>query len=495
MNYKLQKINESFYSLETDDINLKTKVATLLTREKKNIRYNVAIQGGWESPNELFFRMFEGKMILPVGSIPFLHSVGIQIPKITSDYTKEEILEFIDNLGLPFKLYDHQINAIVDSLINTKQICISCTGSGKSAIVSIISAFLNSKGLRGLILVPGIGLVTQIHADILDYNLTELHKSTHLIGGENNDKHFEKPLTISTWQSVRLFKEELKKIDYILVDEVQGAKGKETADIIQKCTNAKFKIGLTGTLPEEPIDRMHILMNLGAPVTYIKTQGLINLGLATPVNINIINLKYDPRCTEAFKRERGYAKQLKFIKDYDNRSEFIKSLSLLVSGKTGNTLTLFQHTEHGMDIFKKIAKERSGVEITNAHINGKNAFEFQKKYRVYFINGSVKATVREQIRLIQEMNDDSIIVANYSVMSTGINIKKIHNIIFASPLKSFVTITQSIGRGIRTHASKDVMNVYDLCDNFAPFRKQLKHRTSLSYEKEGFPIFNSDIII
>jgi superfamily II DNA or RNA helicase len=372
---------------------------------------------------------------------------------------------------------------------------ISCTGSGKSAVISIISGFLINKQKKGLILVPSINLVSQIHNDMLDYGLNELYDNTHLIGGEYTEKHFDKPLTVSTWQSVRLFKEHLDEIDFILVDEAQGLKGSESLDISQKCVNAEYKFGLSGTMPEEPIDRMSIMSAVGTPTIYIRTQGLIELGLATPVNINAIKLKYDSNVIHEYSKLSTHHQRLKYIKEYENRNLFISSLARQVTENSGNTLVLFEHVEHGKNIFKNICKSRIGIDPENKLITGKKAFEFQKEHRLYFINGDVKGGVREQIRNILETDTDAILVANYSTMSTGVNIKNLHNIVFASPMKSFVTITQSIGRGIRTHVSKDVVNIYDLVDDFKNFIKQYNYRKEWSYETEGFPLIESHIWI
>ena len=80
-------------------------------------------------------------------------------------------------------------------------------------------------------------------------------------------------------------------------------------------------------------------------------------------------------------------------------------------------------------------------------------------------------------------------------VSTGINIPNLHNLILASPLKSYVTITQSIGRGVRKHDSKSVFNLYDLADNLGLFRKQLNHRIETSYNPEGFKLNLRDLEI
>ena len=42
-----------------------------------------------------------------------------------------------------------------------------------------------------------------------------------------------------------------------------------------------------------------------------------------------------------------------------------------------------------------------------------------------------------------------MLLASYGTFSTGVNIKKIDNIMFASPSKSRIRNLQSIGRGLR----------------------------------------------
>ena len=55
------------------------------------------------------------------------------------------------------------------------------------------------------------------------------------------------------------------------------------------------------------------------------------------------------------------------------------------------------------------------------------AKELDKK--VFFVHGGVKGEVRDQIRSIVEKEDNALIVASYGTFSTGVNIKRIDNIV------------------------------------------------------------------
>ena len=74
-----------------------------------------------------------------------------------------------------------------------------------------------------------------------------------------------------------------------------------------------------------------------------------------------------------------------------------------------------------------------------------------------------------------------------SIFSTGVNIKNIHNIIFAAGGKSFVRTVQSIGRGLRKHDSKDKLVIFDISDRLrygirhSEKRKEIYEREKIKY--------------
>ena len=87
--------------------------------------------------------------------------------------------------------------------------------------------------------------------------------------------------------------------------------------------------------------------------------------------------------------------------------------------------------------------------------------------QTYFVYGGTDTETREKIRAIVENEQDAIIVASYGVYSTGINIRNLHNIIFASPSKSRIRNLQSIGRGLRKSKNKEKATLYDIADDLS----------------------------
>jgi superfamily II DNA or RNA helicase len=90
-----------------------------------------------------------------------------------------------------------------------------------------------------------------------------------------------------------------------------------------------------------------------------------------------------------------------------------------------------------------------------------------KDRKVFFVSGAVGGDEREEIRKIVETEPNAIIVASFGTFSTGVNIKNLHNVIFASPSKSRIRNLQSIGRGLRKSETKTESTLYDIADDMS----------------------------
>jgi len=495
----ITKINESFYKVAGIPEELQ-EIKRKFTLKIPNAYFDPMIKRGLKPDSEVFYAVdnSDNSLIIPAGLMEFIADI-----RTNPEFSKEEILEFIDSLNLPFKLYDYQELMVVECIQNKSQLALAATAAGKSIVIYCITKFLYEHRLTGLILVPSISLTTQIFNDFKDYGADDTFlNNIRLIGGDNNIKMIDRPLTITTWQSAMRIDTGLEKLDYIVVDECHGLKFEnKSTDIVYNSVNARYRIGLTGTLPEDQIAKMAIMACVGKPKRYVRTQDLIERGLATPVHINTLHLKYNNDDKSLFKYVGNYSKQLIFLKEHKNRNKLISNLSLKVT-ENGNTVVLCSHIQHMKDIYIEIMRLKyPDVKIADKNISGAKATSFQEQYQIYYIAGSTKPKDREKIFNILRENTNAILISNYSIMSTGLNIKTLKNIVFASPLKSYTTITQSIGRAIRTHISKNTAEIYDICDDFSargnsgPFYKQYINRLNLSYIPEGFPITERNIFI
>lgn len=426
--------------------------------------------------NMIFNGVLKGASEIQVGDIDYLsHKKVISKTKIP----EQEYLDF--EISDPNGLY------IQNGIIHHN--------SGKSLAISLILEFFRRKGLKGLLVVPNINLLTQFRSDIESYGLKELLDEVQLLGN-GNESDFKTTVTITTWQSMIDHIKEVQP-DFIICDEVHKESGDVVSSILKESMNTKIKLGFTGTLPEDPIAKMTLLGLFGEPYTVITAKELIQRGLATPVKIKSVFLNYSKPEITMFRELKDYQKQLKFIKDHEKRLEIILKIALRMRQKDKNTLILYQHTEHGKQIYSEIFKKLfPGEELTEKDLTGKNAFEFQKEHNLFFMNGEVKGHIREKQRNLLEEVSGSILIAPYQVMSTGVNLRNLHFLILASPLKAFTTISQSLGRLMRKHPSKTEAIIFDIVDNLGKsciFMKQYKHRVEASYIPEEFEIQRVDV--
>lgn len=364
--------------------------------------------------------------------------------------------------------------------------------SGKSLVISMILEYYRRKGLKGVLIVPNINLLTQFKADIESYGLDALYNEIQ-VHGDGNKSNFDTVLTISTWQS--LVDEKRTNFDFIICDEVHRFTSNVTSDIIQRCTATPIKLGFTGTLPENPVDKMMLLGLFGEPKTIITSKELIERGLGCPVSIKSIILNYNNVSKAEFRECTDYQKQLQYIIDHQRRNEIIVRLCTGLSSKNQNSLVLFQRTNHGKQLFIDIMKKLyPDVNVENKDIVGKKSLEFQKQYNVFFLNGEQDSKTREEVRHILEDIPNAILVSNFALLSTGVSIKALKNLILASPMKAFTTVSQSLGRLMRLHKDKKEAFVYDIVDNFSYkkpsgiFWKQYQHRIESSYNPEDFKV-------
>lgn len=377
------------------------------------------------------------------------------------DYTNEcsihEVKEFSKDLNLTLVPRDYQIEAVSHCIRNDRSMILSPTASGKSLIIYLLTQFYQEH--RTLIIVPTISLVKQMAGDFEAYGYKDECK---LITGGVDKNNITENIVVTTWQSVyEMPKRWFDQFGVVIGDEAHLFKAKSLTSIMQKLTDCRYRFGFTGTLDGSETHKL-VLEGLFGPVkSFIKTKDLIEAGTVADLNIKILVLKYNEETCKACKNLK-FQDEMDFIVRNQKRNKFITNL---VQSLNGNTLVLFQYVEkHGKDLYAMI----------NNTIN--------KGRKVFFVFGGTDAETRESVRAITEKEDNAIIIASYGTFSTGINIKKLHNVIFASPSKSRIRNLQSIGRGLRKSESKDACTLYDIADNLQ-YKKRVNYTLKHLYER------------
>jgi superfamily II DNA or RNA helicase len=304
-------------------------------------------------------------------------------------------------------------------------------------IYSIVRYFVD-KGQKILLVVPTTSLVEQMYKDFQDYGW-DVESYCHRIysGREKTNEH---PVTITTWQSVyKLERSFFEEYSVIIGDEAHLFKSKSLVEIMTKLHHAKYRFGFTGTLDGTQTHKWVLEGLFGPSYKVTKTDELMKQGHLSQLDIQCIVLKHSPQ------RFETYEDEIQYLISHEQRNKFITNLSLDLKG---NTLVLYSRVEtHGAILYEKINTNKRGDR------------------KVFFIHGGVDTEERELVREITEKENNAIIVASYGTFSTGINIRNLHNVIFASPSKSRIRNLQSIGRVLRKGKNKTKAVLYDISDD------------------------------
>ena len=357
--------------------------------------------------------------------------------EITEGISKQGVKDYMGAI-CKHKPRDYQVEGVYDALRHNRKLLISPTASGKSLMIYSLVRYYVDKGEKILLVVPTTSLVEQMYKDFQDYGWDSESYCHRIYAGKEKTNEF--PVTITTWQSVhKLDRNFFTDYDVVIGDEAHLFKSKSLVSIMTKLEHAKYRYGFTGTLDGTQTHKWVLEGLFGPTYKVTRTDDLMKEGHLSKLDIQCLVLKHPPQKFETYQDE------IEYLISHKQRNNFITNLTLDLKG---NTLILYSRVEtHGAILYEKINNNK------------------QTDRKVFFVHGGVDADERELIREITERENNAIIVASYGTFSTGINIRNLHNVIFASPSKSRVRNLQSIGRVLRKSTNKVKAILYDISDD------------------------------
>ena len=458
---RVEKVNECFMQVHCDD-GLARDLFDFFSFSVPNAKFMPSVKNRyWDGKVRLF--SIKTKRIY-IGLLPYVdefcreRGYGFEgIADVLGEKNHEklgpETTPWLEDIGLTFEPRDYQLEAFNTAIQYGRQLLLSPTASGKSLIIYLLARYYNKKTV---IIVPTTSLVEQMTKDFIEYGYKEpICKIYH------GQEVFDAPITVTTWQSFsKAPKEVLESFDMVIGDEAHLFKAQTLKGILEKMKNTAIRIGTTGTLDGSEVHRLQLEGLFGPVKKVISSAELIEEGTIADIKIDCLVLKHPKQ------QKMKYQDEMDYLVSCEERNKFIVNL---VRNLKGNTLVLFQYVEkHGVILHGML----DGL-VDNLH----------------YVYGGTDTSDREEIRGIVEKAKNDVILASYGTFSTGINIKRIDNIVFASPSKSRIRNLQSIGRGLRKAEGKESMRLFDIaddlqCDNYT--LEHLKERINI-YSEENFP--------
>jgi len=411
--------------------------------------------------------------------------------------TSPQLHKFIQKLNLhsggkAITPRDYQIKSCELALQKERLILQSPTASGKSLVLYILMRYFLLRNKRCVIIVPTTSLVEQLYTDFEDYssgNKWDVESNCHrLYSGKTRD--FEKPVLISTWQTIHSMSsgaaarqpatsQFFLSWDVLIGDECHKFQSSALMEITKKLTNSRYRIGTTGTVQDDKVSKLQLEGTFGPIHKVISTRELIDKNQVSDLSIKCILLKHH-NIPETYDRairgdkKKDYFTELMYLVTNEKRNTFVSNLIRVCRG---NTLVLFQLVEaHGLPLYQMISDQLGDSR------------------KIFYISGSTPVDERESIRKSLNEYKDAVVVASVAILSTGVNIPSIENIIFASPTKSKIRNLQSIGRGLRLNPGKTKCNLFDIGDDltYRPFGKNRKTNYTMSHFKDRIELYGKE---
>lgn len=377
--------------------------------------------------------------------------------------SREDFNKWVDSLTIYdgddiIKPYWYQMDSVYNALIEKRALLNLPTSAGKSLIQGLLSRYyLENFTGKVLVIVPTTSLVTQMINDFANYRL--FPRSAMLGIKSGTPKNSDALIYVATWQSaVKLPKAWLEQFGYVMNDECHLATGASITKLMQGAVNCEYKAGLSGSLKDGKANIMQYVGMFGKIFRPVSTAKLMEEGQVTKLKIQSLFLRYmDEESVVA--KNMDYQSEIKYITEHSRRNKWVCKLAKKLADRDENVFLMFKNTKHGKKLY----------ELLKA-IHGED--------KVHYVAGEIKTEERDALKVTVENGKGIIAVASYGVFSTGISVKNLHHVIFAHPVKSKVTVLQTIGRVLRKHGSKDFATVWDIIDDLG-----VKPKTKASKKK------------
>ncbi|MHA1609506.1 MAG: EcoAI/FtnUII family type I restriction enzme subunit R [Candidatus Njordarchaeales archaeon] len=362
-------------------------------------------------------------------------------------------------------------NAIEAILKGKKRVLLTmATGCGKTYVAFQIvwKLYKTRKIRRVLYLVDRIFLRRQAHDMFFPFG----NAREELVGGKNIPKH--KDIYFATYQTLYSQKDDKRVyelfepdfFDMIIIDECHRSGWRRWHDILRYFSNA-IHLGLTATPKRD--DNIDTYEYFGKPVYDYPMRRGIEDGYLAPCEIIRVFTNIDKAGALNISEVKSYGAKIEVpegveLKEYYTVEEFEREITL-----PDRTKKICEHLARVLE--STGPKEKTAIFC----VSQSHAAEVAKELNNYFgpifgvSNYAVRVVADEPYahEILKEFKDSEkdfpVVVTTVDLLSTGVDIPPVRNIVFLKHIDSKVVFHQIIGRGSRIdeNAGKFTFRIID----------------------------------
>ena len=354
--------------------------------------------------------------------------------------------------------YDNYITFRDQKIYFPRGITDAATNAGKTTIIAGIytNAIADVKNM--LIL---------IHRKVIYKQLVDFMGEVFGEVGQINDKYYEiKPVTVAMVQSLDnrvkdgvKARNDIASFSILVVDESHRA-GAKTYKNVLKHSNAYCRVFLSGTALDsaDDISKLDAISVSGPKLSEVKKVELMQKGISTPVEVRVHLCN-----TLLYKPIVDYRNWLDECVKYS--SERVVIMQKIINASEGPVLVAVDKIEHGQYIFDRLAE--MGTDRWVGFTHGQDPHQLSK----------VDAFKAGEIEVL----------ISTAVLSEGINLPLVQELIYAAGGKAKISVKQWMGRIERLHHTKSKSVFHDFWDVGKYIQKHSEIRMKI-YRDEQLPV-------
>ena len=251
----------------------------------------------------------------------------------------------------------------------------------------------------------------------------------------------------------------LQKVPVVVLDECHFGSADTWLEVLQLCTSAWYRIGLSGTpFTDDPVRNRKLVGATGPVLARVDNAALIDAEVSAVPTVVTLPFKHGEYLSYVDAMDNGVVENL------ERNTLIARTVAKLERGNPG--LILVSRIEHGNRLCQ--ALQNQGL-------------------KTLFVNGKTKLADRGlSIASMREHSMDCLVATN--IFDLGIDVPELEYIVMASPTRSSVRVLQRVGRVLRRSESKTTARVYVVEDSGDSFIGPTATRMVKILSREGFVV-------